>query len=46
MTIEFIQHVNIRCAPSELPDIERFYTEAVGLKRGHRPKNLRRKSVV
>ena len=45
MTIEFIQHVNIRCAPSELPDIERFYTEVVGLKRGYRPENLRNQGV-
>lgn len=45
MTIEFIQHVNIRCAPGDLAPIERFYTEVVGLQRGHRPPNLRNEGV-
>jgi extradiol dioxygenase family protein len=45
MTIDFIQHVNIRCAPGDLAPIERFYTEVVGLQRGHRPPNLRNQGI-
>ena len=45
MTISFIQHVNIRCAPGDLAGIERFYAEVVGLQRGHRPPNLRNRGI-
>ncbi len=30
-------HVNIRCAPEDLPVIEKFYGEVLGLKPGYRP---------
>jgi len=30
-------HVNIRCAKSDLPAIEKFYGEVLGLKKGDRP---------
>ena len=45
MGIEFIQHVNIRCAPGDLAAIERFYLEVVGLQRGPRPPNLRNQGI-
>jgi extradiol dioxygenase family protein len=45
MGIEFIQHVNIRCAPGDLASIERFYLEVAGLQRGHRPPNLRNQGI-
>src|SRR5258708_13247996 len=37
MTISGFQHVNIRCAESDLPAIEKFYGEVLGLKAGPRP---------
>ena len=30
-------HVNIRCAPEDLPAIEKFYGEVLGMKAGYRP---------
>jgi catechol 2,3-dioxygenase-like lactoylglutathione lyase family enzyme len=30
-------HVNIRCSMRDLPAIEKFYGETLGLKRGYRP---------
>lgn len=45
MSIECIQHVNIRCAPGDLPGIERFYADVAGLQRGHRPPNLRNQGI-
>jgi len=30
-------HVNIRCAPEDLPAIEKFYGEVLGMKSGYRP---------
>jgi catechol 2,3-dioxygenase-like lactoylglutathione lyase family enzyme len=30
-------HVNIRCSMHDLPAIEKFYGDALGLKRGYRP---------
>src|SRR5258705_4561836 len=38
MAISGFQHVNIRCAESDLPAIEKFYGEVLGLKVGPRPK--------
>lgn len=37
MKIDRIHHLNIRCAPSDLGMIEKFYGEVVGLKKGPRP---------
>ena len=37
MAISGFQHVNIRCAESDLPAIEKFYDEVLGLKAGPRP---------
>ena len=37
MAISGFQHVNIRCAESDLPAIEKFYGEVLGLKAGPRP---------
>jgi catechol 2,3-dioxygenase-like lactoylglutathione lyase family enzyme len=32
-----LHHLNIRCAKSDLPAIEKFYSEVLGLARGYRP---------
>ena len=37
MAISGFQHVNIRCAESDLPAIEKFYGDVLGLKAGPRP---------
>ncbi len=37
MAISGFQHVNIRCAPRDLPAIEKFYGDVLGLKVGPRP---------
>ena len=37
MAISGFQHVNIRCAENDLPAIEKFYDEVLGLKVGPRP---------
>jgi catechol 2,3-dioxygenase-like lactoylglutathione lyase family enzyme len=37
MAISGFQHLNIRCAESDLPAIEKFYGEVLGLKAGPRP---------
>lgn len=37
MHFEKFLHVNIRCAPEDVPAIERFYSEVVGLTVGFRP---------
>lgn len=37
MQIHRIQHINIRCSDGDLPTLERFYSDVVGLKRGNRP---------
>ncbi|MBX9902748.1 MAG: hypothetical protein K2Y31_00225 [Burkholderiales bacterium] len=37
MKIDRIHHLNIRCAPGDLPAIEKFYGEVLGLKKGPRP---------
>ena len=37
MAISGFQHVNIRCAESDLPAIEKFYGEVLGLTVGPRP---------
>ena len=37
MAISGFQHVNIRCAESDLPAVEKFYSEVLGLKSGPRP---------
>jgi catechol 2,3-dioxygenase-like lactoylglutathione lyase family enzyme len=37
MKIGGFQHMNIRCSPRDLPAIEKFYGEVLGLKRGYRP---------
>ena len=38
MQINRIQHINIRCSAGDLPVLERFYSDVVGLNRGNRPK--------
>ena len=38
MRINRIQHINIRCSAGDLPVLERFYSDVVGLQRGKRPK--------
>ncbi len=38
MKLHGFNHVNIGCSPSDLPAIEKFYGEALGLKSGFRPK--------
>jgi extradiol dioxygenase family protein len=38
MQINRIQHINIRCSAGDLPTLERFYSDVVGLNRGNRPK--------
>src|SRR3954452_13408568 len=37
MKLNGLQHLNIRCAVSDLPAIEKFYSEVMGLKKGPRP---------
>ena len=37
MKLEGILHLNIRCSTSDLPRIEKFYAEVVGLTKGYRP---------
>ena len=37
MAIAGFQHLNIRCAETDLPAIEKFYGEVLGLKAGKRP---------
>ena len=37
MKLEGLLHLNIRCAKSDLPRIEKFYADVVGLKKGYRP---------
>jgi catechol 2,3-dioxygenase-like lactoylglutathione lyase family enzyme len=37
MQIKGIHHVNIGCRASDLPAVEKFYCEALGLKVGYRP---------
>ena len=37
MKLKGVHHINIRCAVSDLPAIEKFYTEVVGLRKGYRP---------
>jgi catechol 2,3-dioxygenase-like lactoylglutathione lyase family enzyme len=37
MKVTGIQHINIRCAESDLPAIEKFYREVIGLRKGDRP---------
>ncbi len=37
MKFEGFLHINIRCAPEEMPTIKKFYEEVIGLKAGFRP---------
>ena len=37
MDLRGLHHVNIRCSVSDLPAIEKFYGEVLGLKKGFRP---------
>ncbi len=37
MKFEGFLHINVRCAPQDLPAIERFYSDVLGLKSGFRP---------
>lgn len=37
MKLNGVHHLNIRCAVSDLPAIEKFYGEVMGLKKGSRP---------
>jgi catechol 2,3-dioxygenase-like lactoylglutathione lyase family enzyme len=37
MRFDGFLHFNIRCSKSDLPAIEKFYGELLGLKRGYRP---------
>jgi catechol 2,3-dioxygenase-like lactoylglutathione lyase family enzyme len=37
MKLGGLHHLNIRCARSDLPAIEKFYTDVLGLKKGYRP---------
>jgi catechol 2,3-dioxygenase-like lactoylglutathione lyase family enzyme len=37
MKFEGFLHLNIRCSANDLPAIERFYGEVLGLKKGFRP---------
>lgn len=37
MKFEGFLHLNIRCSQSDLPAIERFYGDVMGLKKGFRP---------
>ena len=37
MKLGGLHHLNIRCARSDIPAIEQFYTQVVGLRKGYRP---------
>ena len=37
MKINRIHHLNLRCAPSDVDQVEKFYDEVIGLKKGPRP---------
>ena len=37
MKIDRLLHVNIRCSPSDLHRLEKFYESALGMKSGYRP---------
>jgi extradiol dioxygenase family protein len=37
MKFEGFLHLNIRCAPKDIPEIEKFYGDVLGLKKGYRP---------
>lgn len=37
MKLNGVHHLNIRCAVSDLPAIEKFYGELMGLTKGYRP---------
>ena len=37
MKVKGIHHLNIRCAVSDLPAIEKFYGDVMGLRKGDRP---------
>ena len=37
MKFEGFLHLNIRCSPEDIPAIERFYGDVLGLKTGYRP---------
>ncbi|WP_270934453.1 VOC family protein [Falsiroseomonas oryzae] len=37
MTVSGLDHVNIRCRPSDLPALRRFWGEVIGLAEGDRP---------
>ena len=37
MKLNGLQHINIRCSVSDLPAIEKFYGDVIGLKSGARP---------
>lgn len=37
MKLGGLHHLNIRCAQADLPAIENFYTEVIGLTKGYRP---------
>ena len=37
MKIDRLLHVNIRCSPADLPRLEKFYQNALGMKSGYRP---------
>ena len=37
MNFNGLLHINIRCAVSDLPTIEKFYGDVVGLRKGYRP---------
>ena len=37
MKFEGFLHLNIRCSESDLPAIEKFYGEVLGLRKGYRP---------
>jgi len=37
MKLQGFSHVNVRCSEGDLPRLEKFYAEALGLKPGNRP---------
>ena len=37
MPLQGFNHVNIGCSPADLPRIEKFYADALGLRTGYRP---------
>ena len=45
MKLKGVQHLNIRCAVSDLPVIEKFYGDVMGLKKGYRPTNFRNAGI-